>query len=180
MKAPITYVPGFVSSATAATALALLREDLDWVQAPLVPRREYYVGKLPYAYGRGSGRRTYLPQPMHPSIETLWHLAEERAGCKFDVCFLNSYEHSRDHLGWHADDSPEMDDARPIAIVSLGAEREIWFRENGIEHVDRLLLQSGSLCLMPPGMQDTHQHRIPKASNVVGPRISLTLRGYAP
>ena len=113
----------------------------------------------------------------------IWELAELYAGYEFDVCFLNGYENGRDHLGWHADDSPEMDDARPIAIVSLGAEREIWFRdirsyETGI-NPEKLLLGNGSLCLMQPGMQDTHQHRIPKSPrHDCGPRISFTFRGY--
>lgn len=44
--------------------------------------------------------------------------------------------------------------------------------------VESLLLQSGSLCLMAPGMQDTHEHRIPKVGAIVGERISLVFRGY--
>lgn len=30
----------------------------------------------------------------------------------------NIYLVQTDQLGWHADDSPEMDDARPIGIVT--------------------------------------------------------------
>ncbi|MNY73470.1 hypothetical protein D3C86_2122690 [compost metagenome] len=73
-----------------------------------------------------------------------------------------------------------MDDDRPIVIVSLGAEREIWFRPNtDTMHVDKLLLGHGSLCLMQPGMQDTHQHRIPKSPrHDCGARISFTFRGF--
>jgi alkylated DNA repair dioxygenase AlkB len=95
----------------------------------------------------------------------------------FDVVFLNGYKDQSDQLGWHADDSPEMDDNRSIAIISLGAEREIWFRKNGETLIHKLLLENGSVCLMLPGMQDTHQHRIPKANHAVGKRISLTFRG---
>lgn len=78
-----------------------------------------------------------------------------------------------------------MDDDRPIAIVSLGVEREIWFRsilgtnsKPSYGEIEKVILQHGSLCLMSPGMQDTHQHRIPKASFQCGERISLTYRGY--
>ena len=99
----------------------------------------------------------------------------------FEVCFLNGYEDQKDHLGWHADDSPEMDDARPIGIISLGAEREIWFcPQDDKAAVTRIKLEHGSLCLMLPGMQDTHFHRIPKAGFVCGERISLTFRGFTP
>ncbi len=44
--------------------------------------------------------------------------------------------------------------------------------------ITKLKLGHGSLCLMQPGMQDTHQHRIPKAGFQCGERISLTFRGY--
>lgn len=101
----------------------------------------------------------------------------------FEVCFLNRYLDQSDHLGWHADDSPEMDDARPIAVISLGVEREIWFRPIPVkgeppQEVSKVRLGHGSLFLMHPGMQETHQHRIPKASSLCGERISLTFRGY--
>lgn len=96
-----------------------------------------------------------------------------------EVCFLNGYENSRDHLGWHSDDSPKMDDSRPIAIVTLGAEREINFAPLiDLSDVTRLKLESGSLCVMAPGMQDSHAHKIPKAGFECGPRISLTFRGF--
>jgi alkylated DNA repair dioxygenase AlkB len=44
------------------------------------------------------------------------------------------------------------------------------------ESPEKLLLPHGSLCIMPPGFQQTHQHRIPKADRDVGVRISLTFR----
>ena len=73
-----------------------------------------------------------------------------------------------------------MDDGRPIAIVTLGAEREIWFCPNEDRaDISKVLLEHGSLCVMAPGMQDTHLHRIPKAGFECGPRISITFRGYA-
>jgi alkylated DNA repair dioxygenase AlkB len=97
----------------------------------------------------------------------------------FEVCFLNRYLNQSDHLGWHADDSPEMDDARPIGIVSLGVEREIWFAPKGkASGVTKVKLEHGSLCVMAEGMQDAWMHRIPKASFQCGERISLTFRGY--
>jgi alkylated DNA repair dioxygenase AlkB len=72
-----------------------------------------------------------------------------------------------------------MDDERPIAIVTLGAEREIWFCPNTDRtDITKLVLGNGSLCVMAPGMQDTHWHRIPKAGFECGPRISITFRGY--
>lgn len=187
MPAPISYVPYRIPNAT--ELFNALRDELQWVKHEDAPRQEYYCNDFPhpYTYGRERGRRTYEPQPYHPAIQEIRKSAEAFAGTVFEVCFLNRYLNQKDQLGWHSDNSPEMDDARPIAIVSLGVEREIWFRPmsaplpDGIltsANVEKLKLGHGSLCLMRARMQDEWQHRIPKASFVCGERISLTFRGY--
>lgn len=183
MKAPVTYFPKYFDPGSDAY-FKVLSEGLAWVRRDNTPRMEYYCNDFPepYTYGSGAGRRTYEPQPWAESINAIRHLAQELCGVTFEVCFLNRYMDQSDQLGWHADNSPEMDDKRPIAVVSFGAEREIWFRQN--DHPtdpgpEKLTLGHGSVAIMAPGMQDTHQHRIPKAGRVVGERISLTFRGYA-
>lgn len=161
-----------------------LRSELSWEKHGTTPRSEYYCNDnlVPYTYGSGNFARTYYPSPWHPVISEIRESLEKELNCVFDVCFLNMYENNKDHLGWHADDSPEMDDARPIVTVSLGAEREIWFKEKGAsnkpEDVTKVLLKNGSACIMLPYMQKTHLHRIPKHDRDCGPRISLTFRGY--
>ena len=174
------YRPGFIPNPD--EVFEALRDELDWERRGSTPRSEYYInmlGDIPYTYGSGAGVREYQPRTAHPSV--IWMLGQLKlvTGVDFDVCFLNRYHNQSDHLGWHADDSPEMDDNRPIAIVSLGVEREIWFRENANpQDITKLKLEHGSLCLMAPGTQDTYQHRIPKAGFQCGERISLTFRGY--
>lgn len=180
MLAPITYVSKFVLDAD--EAFRALRDELAWEKRSDAPRHEYYCNDTPkpYTYGVGRGRRTYEPRPYHPVITAIRERLELHTGKVFDVCFLNRYLNQSDHLGWHADDSPEMNDEIPIATVSLGVERDIMFRanENPIAFRQTLRLGHGSLCLMAPGMQDTWQHRIPKATFQCGERISLTFRGY--
>ena len=181
MKAPISYEPSFV--ANPAEAFRALWEELQWERRGTTPRREYYANDVPvpYQYGKDVGVRQYLPKPWHPVMLTLREQLEAHTGTRFEVCFLNGYQDQSDSLGWHADDSPEMDPKRPIAIISLGAEREIWFRPQDDKlAVDKLKLGDGSLCLMNAGMQmpGGWYHRIPKAGFVCGPRISLTFRGY--
>lgn len=179
---PVAYLPGFFPEADAI--FQQLWNEQNWLRHDKVPRREYYSNDFPepYTYGLKDYARTYHPQPYHPSVLAIRKKIEDWTGTRFEVCFQNGYEDQSDQLGWHSDDSPEMDDDRPIAIVSFGVEREIHFREIGnksnSEGVTKLKLGHGSLCLMLPGMQDTHQHRIPKASFMCGARISLTFRGY--
>lgn len=180
MKAPVAYTAGFLADSN--SVFETLWNGLEWERRGLTPRREYYCNEIavPYAYGRGAGVREYLPKAWHPAITDVKTAIESALGTRFEVCFLNGYEDARDYLGWHADNSPEMDDARPIAIVTVGAERAIEFRSVADRaDVDKIVLGSGSLCVMSAGMQDTHEHRIPKCGFVCGPRISMTFRGYA-
>lgn len=169
-------------SLDAEEAFERLMTELNWVHAgTTVPRKEYYVHEqgLAYTYGTGEFARTYESQPDHDVIVQIRNALLVETGVLFDVVFLNLYEHQHHHLGWHADDSPEMSDDHPIVSVSLGAERYIWWREIGSkEEPNKQLLESGSAFIMPPGMQDTHVHRIPKHDRPCGPRISLTFRKY--
>jgi alkylated DNA repair dioxygenase AlkB len=215
MSAPIIYISDFCKE-DAESFFKQLWTELAWIRHDKVPRREYYINKLgvPYNYGTPPFDRTYESQPTHPVIEKIREMVEAELEKRFgkkhvmDVCFLNGYEDQSDQIGWHSDDSEEMDDDRAIAIVSLYPdkkfEREIWFRPSvchvckakiGEKHdsicsvmprefephpadVEKVKLENGSLAIMEPGMQDTHQHRIPKASFMCGERISLTFRGY--
>lgn len=187
MIPPITYRKDFLGEAMAARAFESLWK-LPWLDVA-GPRLEYYVHDfgVPYTYGRGSGERTYQPQEKHPMIALLQDAAQQHAECSLEAIFLNGYRDGNDHLGWHSDDSPGMDPARPIVIITLGAEREIYFRPRpdvkGLIHgtvnagLYKHVLHNGSMCEMAEGMQQTWQHRIPKAGRVCGPRISLTFRG---
>jgi hypothetical protein len=175
----IEYVKGFIENDK--EVFSNLLNTLAWVRIDKTPRMEYYCNdvNVSYTYGKNAGRRSYNVMPWSDTLLKVKGLVEKKLNTKFEVAFLNRYENSKDQLGWHADDSPEMDDDRPIAIISLGAIREIWFREmENKEDILKIKLESGSLCIMKPGMQETHYHRIPRADKEVGPRISITLRGY--
>ena len=164
------------------SVFAALQQELDWERRSDAPRCEYYSNDtdVAYTYGRGAGVRTYHPRPWHPTMLAIRTALETELGCVLDVCFLNRYMDASDWLGWHSDDSPEMDDARPIVTVSLGAERNIQFKRHGEgnANADTLMLGHGSAAVMRAGMQREWQHRIPKVGHEVGERISLTYRGF--
>lgn len=176
MNAPITYVPNFVANPVAC--FEHLWAGMPWEKRPDAPRRECWMNDAmkSYTYGRGAGERTYHAQPWHPMVTAARSKLKLDHGVYFEGCFTNGYDGPRDHLGWHADDSPTIDATRPIAIVSLGSARRIMFREKGGE-AESILLEPGSLLLMHAGMQQTHEHRIPKHSADCGPRVSMTFRG---
>lgn len=175
--APVTYIRDFIENPD--EVFVALERDISWEKRPDAPRRECWMSRFgePYTYGRGAGRRTYHPRDMPALLADIAARLEAKTGTPFEGCFVNCYDGPRDHLGWHADDSPEIDGGRPIAVISLGSARRIEFRENEAPVKHELLLEPGSLFLMHAGMQATHQHRIPKHGADCGPRISLTFRG---
>lgn len=163
-----------------AFALTLdVTADVPWLSRTSA-RRECFMALKPssYTYGSGGGVRTYESIEMAPWVFDVMMAL----GGSYNVCFLNRYDVERDALGWHADDSDGTDLEHPIAVVSIGEPREIWWRrkgEPGIVPLDqRQLLDSGSLFVMPAGFQSLYEHRIPKGSRPMGPRVSLTFRRY--
>lgn len=174
--------PDFIPKYTDTDLYEILRAEAAW-ENRTAPRAECFMGidlTKTYSYGKGDFRRTYYPTEMHPKVRELMERINLEFGTEYNVCVLNYYAGQHQHLGWHADDSKEQDPNHPIAVVAFGAEREIWTRINDAEGVvppeDRYLLTVGSLFVMPPGYQETHQHRIPKHDRPCGGRISLTFR----
>lgn len=176
--------------------------DVPWINRDGAPRDECFMSLKTdsYTYGSGAGERTYAPVPFTPLMKAILGTVQDITDVQYEVCFLNKYDDERKHLGWHADDSPSIDHRAGIAIVSFGAERDIWFRENkwfddedqlrlagpsiqeaairgkAARVVDKVRLPHGSLLMMPAGFQQTHMHRIPKHDRKCGVRVSLTFR----
>ena len=159
-----------------------LRNEIPWTNRD-APRDECFMAfeSLEYSYGKGF-TRTYTSVDMNELVQTIMTHVNLITDSSYDICFLNYYKSDKEHLGWHADDSPEMDENHPIAVVSFGAERYIWVKENGvtgnIPDEDKYLLKDGSLFIMPPGFQKEYLHKIPKHDRPCGGRISLTFRKY--
>lgn len=172
------YIPGFY---TGAADLAAVSWD-----SQTEARDECFMAEeagRSYTYGSGRGERTYVSVAFLPWVlDVASRLYVSGLGDRYNVCFLNRYEDERRHLGWHADDSDGMDQDHPIAVVSFGEAREIWWRPRGAAGaaVQRRLLEDRSAFVMPAGFQRTHEHRIPKGGRKMSERVSLTFRHFAP
>lgn len=189
------FKPLYMARPGTDTALALcdetlkhLMEEVAWLEVTPA-RKEHFMSDRPraYAYKTFEGPRLYKSAPFTPQIESLLRVLNRAVSVQgivgsFNVCFLNRYDDQRNHLGWHADDSPEMDHDHPIAVVSFGAEREIWWKpkdhKGEIPAEWRQKLGHGSMFFMPAGFQKHYLHRIPKCDRECGVRVSLTFRHY--
>jgi alkylated DNA repair dioxygenase AlkB len=160
-----------------------LMTDLEWLKVTDA-RYEYFMSdvEISYTYGRGAGVRTYSSKPFHNIVREIMNELNADFGTSYDICFLNRYDNEKMWLGWHSDNSPEIDINHPIAVISFGAEREIWVKEKEfkgeIPENDKFLLNNGSLFVMPTGYQRTYLHKIPKWNKPCSTRISLTFRKY--
>jgi alkylated DNA repair dioxygenase AlkB len=112
--------------------------------------------------------RTYDAKPWDGWVNGIKDELNSKRGINLDCCFINGYNDEKDSLGWHADDSPEMNPDEPVVVISLGAERNIMFRNYETREIQTVRLGHGSLCIMPPGFQQTHQHKIPKGDHADG------------
>jgi len=127
----ITYIPNFLS--VPGEFFTRIKEGTPWVRVGNTPRSEYWCNddSRPYTYGSGNGIRTYEAKSWTLPMLIVRELIESKHGVYLEGCFSNHYLDSSDHLGWHSDDDPGIDHDKPIAVVSLGAEREIYLRRNG-------------------------------------------------
>lgn len=177
------FKPGYVD----ADLYETLRDEVAWVNRN-APRDECFMAApaapRSYSYGNNNERRealhTYHAVDMHPAVFRLLERLNRDYGTAYNVCVLNYYKDQHQHLGWHADDSPEQDLDHPIAVITFGAERYIFTKEKTtkgeVPDEDKFLLTPGSLFVMPGGYQEGHFHRIPKHDRACGGRISLTFR----
>ncbi len=177
------YSPGYIDAAEIENYRAHLL-GLEW-ETKRAARHEYFMSDvdLSYSYG-GTGPETpvYTSRPVTKEVQGIMDRLNSDLSAAFNGCFLNKYDDQHQHLGWHADDFAGMREDQPIAVISFGAEREIWVKLQGdsgkVPDEQRILLKEGSIFVMPIGYQATHFHRIPKHDRPCGWRISLTFRSF--
>jgi len=125
-------------------------------------------------------RITYDVKPMHPLLVPIVDKLEQIIGFRPNNCLLNFYEGGDSSMGYHSDSTEELAHGTGVAIVSLGAKRNITFRSIvDSEEKYHYPLQSGSLLYMSQQIQHEWKHAILKQPEAGG-RISLTFRQLNP
>jgi hypothetical protein len=149
---------------------AALERDIAW-ESRIKKRKTASFG-VPFNY---SGI-TYEYCDMHPLLVPVCDKLENEVGYRPNNCLLNYYETGSATMGFHVDATDDLTPGTGVAIVSLGSERSITFRN--IENRDLqkdYRLKSGSLLYMPHAVQEHWRHAVLKEPGA-GPRISLTFR----
>ncbi|MEU1054569.1 alpha-ketoglutarate-dependent dioxygenase AlkB [Streptomyces sp. NPDC005876] len=171
----IDVLPGWLAGAD--TLFTHLAAEVPW----RAERRAMYdqvvdVPRLLAFYGAGDA----LPHPV---------LAEARAaltaryagelGEPFTTAGLCHYRDGRDSVAWHGDriGRGAREDTM-VAILSVGAPRDLLLRPVGGGDTVRRPLGHGDLIVMGGSCQRTWEHCVPKSARAVGPRISVQFRPH--
>lgn len=150
----------------------ILRETISW-EGSMAARRTASFG-VPYNYAQ----MRYPALPMHPALELVVTRLKKTLGVEFNNCLLNFYETGRSKMGFHADDTTDLQPGTGVAIVSVGYPRKLTYRSKTNPEVQHaFLLPPGSVLYMGSEVQDNWVHAI-KRQKGVGPRISLTWRAF--
>jgi alkylated DNA repair dioxygenase AlkB len=172
-------------SATQADALfAQLQAEIPWRQDVLriagrqvaIPRLQCLLGEeaLPYSYSGLS-----LSPVVFPSVlDEMRARLNKLCGRQFNAALANLYRDGCDSVHWHSDDEASLGENPVIASVSLGETRrfELRHRTDKSLAVQKIALTHGSVLVMEGGTQRYWEHRLPKDSHTVSPRINLTFR----
>ncbi|MFI6339235.1 alpha-ketoglutarate-dependent dioxygenase AlkB [Streptomyces sp. NPDC050535] len=171
----IDLLPGWLTGADAL--FARLVAEVPW----RAERRQMYeqvvdVPRLLAYYGAGAP----LPHPvLDRARDTLSaHYAEE-LGEPFSTAGLCYYRDGRDSVAWHGDriGRGAREDTM-VAILSVGAPRDLLLRPRRGGEVVRRPLGHGDLIVMGGSCQRTWEHAVPKSARAAGPRISVQFRPH--
>jgi alkylated DNA repair dioxygenase AlkB len=106
------------------------------------------------------------------------HYADE-LGEPFTTAGLCYYRDGRDSVAWHGDRIGRgAHEDTMVAIVSVGAPRDLLLRPRRGGSSVRRPLGHGDLIVMGGSCQRTWEHAIPKSTRAAGPRISIQFRPH--
>ncbi|MEU9383143.1 alpha-ketoglutarate-dependent dioxygenase AlkB [Streptomyces sp. NPDC048279] len=171
----IDVLPGWLSGADAL--FERLAADVPWH----AERRTMYdsvvdVPRLLAFYGSADP----LPHPVLAEARTALtrHYADE-LGEPFSTAGLCYYRDGRDSVAWHGDriGRGSREDTM-VAILSVGAPRDLLLRPMRGGPSVRRPLGHGDLIVMGGSCQRTWEHCVPKTARAAGPRISIQFRPH--
>ena len=166
----IAYYPGVFSAAEAAELFEHFERELPWTQETMwMYDRTVTVPRLIARFLPGEEKPVRLSE-VQQRVETY-------LGVPFTSCSVQLYRSGNDSVSWHSDHTEDLIDLPVIAVLSLGATREMPVRSKARpRRTFSIDLEPGSLFVMSGRAQEFWEHHIPKAKRAVAPRISVAYR----
>lgn len=167
----IRYWPQWMDATQADALFAQLRDGIAWHSE----RRPMYerIVDVPRLMATVALDEAAADHPLRVQSARI----AEMALAGYSHVGLNYYRDGHDSVAMHHDRTHHLADGAPIAILSLGAPREMLIRRQAQgARALRITLEPGSLLVMSHASQFTHEHGIPKTTRLVQPRISCAYR----
>lgn len=167
----VTYIPDAVPASTAQVWFERLFESIAWRGGRrMMYEREVDVPRLRAHFDLDDPA---LPAPLPEALAAV----RATVDAPFTSVGLNLYRDEHDSVAPHNDKLEDLVRGHPIALLSLGATREMVIRaKRPPRRVLHLDLAAGSLLLMDYASQFHYDHGVPKQRAPMGPRISLAFR----
>ncbi|MFZ1389940.1 MAG: alpha-ketoglutarate-dependent dioxygenase AlkB [Thiolinea sp.] len=168
MSPPLVLIENFITNAD--TLFEQLRVEVSWDER-MKARKTASFG-VSYNYSGIAYPQTAMLESLLPICTQI----DQQLGFLPNNCLLNYYLNGHSSMGYHSDSSKELLAGTGVAIISLGAERQINYKsKTHPEQIVSYTLPSGMLLYMNDMVQQEWLHAIPKQAGV-GERISLTFR----
>lgn len=166
----IAYYPDVFAAAEAAELFAKFERELPWSQESMwMYDRTVAVPRLIARFLPGDA----VPDELAETQRRVQRYLDTR----FTSCSVQLYRSGNDSVAWHNDHTEELIDLPTIAVLSLGATREMQVRSKARpRRAFSCDLEPGSLFVMSGRAQDFWEHHIPKARRPIAPRISVAFR----
>jgi alkylated DNA repair dioxygenase AlkB len=115
-------------------------------------------------------------RPWTPLLSHIRIRIETYLQVSFNAVLVNCYRNGEDHVGWHADNEPELGEQPLIASLSFGVTRRFEIKHKKSQLREQIELRQGDLLVMHPKFQQNWLHRLPIDQSVTQSRINLTFR----
>ena len=182
----IQYVANAFTAREADRLFQSLLDVIPWRTATLtiagqkrpLPRLQCWMADQGRSYSYSGLKLS--PHPWNPDVLRIKARLEQLCEHSFNSVLLNYYRDGSDSVSWHADDETELGPNPIVASVSLGAERTLEFKPkfNLTTPKKQIVLGNGSILIMGKTIQNNWLHKLPKISETIDPRISLTFRNH--
>ena len=166
----IAYYPAIFSPAESGELFELFERTLPWSHETMwMYDRTVDVPRLIARFEPDA--------PRPPELQHVQQRVEAFLRTAFTSCSVQYYRNGNDSVAWHNDHREELVEMPSVALVSLGAAREMQIRSKQRPRTSFSCdLEAGSLLVMSGRAQEFWEHTIPKTSRPVGARISIALR----
>lgn len=164
----IVFIHNFIDNAK--ELFDLIENTTNW-DTRLSARKTASFG-IAYQYSNLFYEEIPMPDWALPLLEKI----NTQFGFMPNNCLINYYQNGQNKMGFHSDDITQMYPNTGVAIISLGEEREIIYRQKDDKTNEKsYLLTQGSLLYMDDKVQQDWLHAI-LPDETTTPRISLTFR----